>query len=125
VFISAQGKWFQTSGLQNWETIHFWIWGERLFVCLGVFCLFFCGVIGVWTVVFKLAKQALYGLSHRAPVHFALVILVMSPGWPRILILLISVSQTARITDRRHCTRLTCMVLCYSSHTKPIQDQLH
>jgi hypothetical protein len=54
---------------------------------------------------FKLAKQALYHLSHTSNFHFALVILEMGSHELFVLAgveLLISASQVARITDMNH-----------------------
>jgi hypothetical protein len=79
-----------------------WISFTRCLFCFGLF-----DGARVWTQGFALAKQAFYGLNQiSSPFcsgYFGDGILqTICPGWPQTMILPISASQIARITDMSH-----------------------
>jgi hypothetical protein len=74
---------------------------------------FFCG-IGVWTLYFMLARQALYYLSHSTNpvtgIFLGMVLNYLPWSWIWNVILLISTSWVARITDRSHQHPAHCSI---------------
>jgi hypothetical protein len=83
------------------------------------FNVFFLIETGFWTQVLTLPNQALYHFSHTtSPFCFGYfgdgILWTICPGWPQTAMLLILVSQVARIIDMSHWQPALCAFLIFN-----------